>query len=90
MTATVVSLESRRKQRAQAARKCRACRPETGFTCYPHQLARLADRVREAQGSHADALFVDPDEFAAVVGDVLAVIDRVTTTYLDNDERSAR
>lgn len=87
MTATVVSLASHRR-RAQAAATCRACRPEQGFVCYPHQLAALADRVR-ATRDDLDGLLVEREVVEQVAADVLAVIARVTADYLP-DERTAR
>lgn len=87
MTATVVSLASHRA-RAQATATCRACRPESGFICYPHQLAQLADRVRAAQAD-VDSLLIDRTALDSIAADVLAVIDRVTADYL-HDERTAR
>lgn len=87
MTATVVSLASHRR-RAQTAATCRACRPERGFVCYPHQLAALADRVR-ATRDDLDGLLVDREVVEQVAADVLAVIARVTADYLP-DERTAR
>lgn len=89
MTGTVVFLASHRRNHSPAV-TCKACRPDSGWVCYPHQLAALADRVRAAhEALDPDVLLVSRAEVDRLTSDVLAVIQRVTADYLD-DERTAR
>lgn len=76
MTATVTLLSSRRKQRAEQT--CRYCAP--GWTCGPHRLLQLAERLNAARGTDLQ------DE---AITDALAVIEQITAVALP-DERTAR
>lgn len=77
MTATVVSLASKRRNHAPA-RMCKACRPD--FTCAPHRLLQLSERLVAARGAGLEA---------EAIADALAVIDGITAHFLP-DERTAR
>lgn len=76
MTATVISLSSRLKQRAEQS--CNYCRPT--WKCGPHRLLELAGRLNAARGTDMQ------DE---AITDALAVIESITAAALA-DERSAR
>lgn len=68
MTATVVSLASRRPQ------------PEQTCTCPQHRMWDLADRVREALTSTEGELLVGREGHARVLEDVLTTIADVMAT----------
>ena len=68
MTATVVSLASRRPQ------------PEQTCTCPQHRMWDLADRVREALRRSEGELLVPVDAHATVLEDVLSTIAAAMST----------
>lgn len=76
MTATVVSLASRRP----------ALQPACG--CPRHRLEALADRARERQADTAGALLVTADDLAALVADVTRTVADVLASSPPTDERT--
>lgn len=74
MRADVIALASRRPAPQRAA-TCRACRP--GFTCHPHRLVDLAQRLRGMEGPDPEALLVPTEDLIAVLEDVLGVLDGI-------------
>lgn len=87
MTATVISLDSRRPQPTTAA-TCPACQyRRDGSECYPHRLDSLAGRLRGHFNSTAAELLVDRALLATALTDAIAVLDGITHECLPVDER---
>lgn len=88
MTGTVVSLDAERRNRRPVA-GCQRCEARRGGRCYPHQLADLADRLRDHDVG--DALLIPSEELVDVLADVLGVLDGITHECLTpTDERTTK
>lgn len=87
MTATVIPLSSRRRNHAPA-RTCR-CNPGDGFTCYPHRLVELAQRIESTRTEVEQFRTADWGTFERLTNDALEVIASITDECLP-DERTAR
>ncbi len=92
MTATVISLASRRPQ-PRTRETCGACsRGADGRIreCYPHRLDSLAARLRLDLLDGEGELLVSRERFAGALVDALTVLDGITGECLPSDERNAR
>jgi hypothetical protein len=81
--ADVVSLAAYRNQ---AARDCRCVED---YTCFPHRLVELAERVQAARADFEQFQFCDQSTFDRLTTDVLDVLASITDECLP-DERTAR
>lgn len=81
--ADVVSLAAYRKQAA------RDCRCSADYTCFPHRLVELTERVEDARADFARFQFCDNATFDRLTSDVLEVLAGITDECLP-DERTAR
>lgn len=88
MTATIVTLESRRRRAPEAA-TCELCARSRNGGCYPHRLEALARRLSLALESTEGELLVSRDVLAVAVTDARGVLDGITGECL-TDERSTR
>jgi hypothetical protein len=93
MTATVISLASRRRPQRRTTETCAACSRGTDGCireCYPHRLDSLARRLTLEADATEGELLVDRDTFARAMADAVAVIASITDECLSADERSTR
>lgn len=84
MTATVISLDSHRRNQE------RACYCADDFVCYPHRLIDLAARIEDARGDVEQIRFCDYSTFNRLTADVLAVLASITDDCLPANERTAK
>lgn len=81
--ADVVSLAAYRKQAA------RDCRCNGDYTCFPHRLVELAQRVESTRTDLEPVRWADWQTFDRLTTDVLEVLAGITDECLP-DERTAR
>lgn len=90
MTATVISLDSRRRPQRHGAETCPACARKRDGECFPHRLDSLARRLTLEAEATTGELLIDRDTFVRTIADALAVIATITDECLPEDERSTR